>query len=350
MTEAPLSLPDVRGKVLLDEGPASETVGLNQSELSRIREAVRRATVRNLGDSMLLSAGLDTSIVASVASETRKFACYTVRFRLGDSPDIAYAETLTKKLGLPWKIVDLEDGDSLETTLDAVVGTLGTFDPMEVRNSATIYRGMKELASAGYREVMTGDAADELFAGYSFIYNLPPKKMMEALHHLWDVMQFSSIPLARSLGMEAKIPYLDEGVVKIAKRLGPESLVGVKDGTKYGKYLLRVAFEDAIGAGAAWRAKVPIEYGSGTTLLTEYLSGKVKDADFLSRKEKIRRDGVNIRDKEQLVYYEMYARRFPPPGETARTHLRCPECGTDVNDGATFCTRCGAYPIRPARK
>jgi asparagine synthase (glutamine-hydrolysing) len=324
-------------------------VAAARTEVERIREGVRKAVSRNLGDCMLLSAGLDTSIIAFLAREHREFTCYTVHFTLGESPDVAYARSLTKRLGLPWRLIDLEGGASLEETLEDVVESLGTFDPMEVRNSAAVHRGMKELAKAGFKEVMTGDAADELFAGYSFIYNLPPQKMMEALHHMWDVMQFSSIPLAESLGMKAKIPFLDRGVVDLAKRLGPKSLVGVRNGTKYGKYLLRVAFEDTIGAKAAWRVKTPIELGSGTTSLTEYFSGKVKDSDFTRKKEEIRNDGVNIRDKEQLVYYEMYARKFPPPGESAHSFLRCPECGADVTVGAEFCTRCGAYPIKGIR-
>lgn len=324
-------------------------MGPGISEIDRVREAVKKGVRQNLGDGMLLSAGLDTSIVAHLAKKDGRFACYTVHFTLGDSPDIAYARKLTDKLGLPWKVIDLKGGAELEDTLEEVVGVLGTFDPMEVRNSATVRRGMQALAEAGYRKVMTGDAADELFAGYSFIYNLPPRKMIDALRHLWGVMQFSSIPLAKSLGMEAKIPFLDKDVVSIAKELKPGSLVGVRDGVKYGKYILRVAFEGDLGVSAAWRVKTPIEYGSGTTTLTEYFSKKINDSDFAHRKKSIRRDGVTIRDKEQLAYYEIYRRRFPPPGESARTATRCPDCGADVKEDAEFCTRCGAYPIKAVR-
>lgn len=325
---------------------AADVLGPNVPPVGEVRRVVETGVRQNLGDSLLLSAGLDTSIIASLASEDRKFACYTVHFALGESPDLPFAKRLTERLGLPWKVVDLEGGAALEETLQEVVGSLVTFDPMEVRNSATIHRGMQELAKEGYTKVMTGDAADELFAGYSFIYGLPQERMMDALHHMWDVMQFSSVPLAKSLGMEAKIPFLDQGVVKIAKRLSPESLVGVREGTKYGKYILRVAFEGRIGADAAWRVKTPIEFGSGTTSLPDYFASRVSDAEFLSRRKEIGRDGVRIRDKEQLVYYEMYAKKFPPPGESARSPFRCPDCGADVREAAEFCTRCGAYPIR----
>jgi len=314
-------------------------------ECARIIEG---SVERNLGDSVLLSGGLDTTIIAHLAASARP-RCYTVFFPLRDAPDIPYARSTARRLGLDWELLELRP-EALTETLAEVIRVLRTFDPMEVRNSLTVYRGMVAARDAGFSRVMTGDGADELFAGYSFSFNLPPSQLKKRLRHLWSVMHFSSKPMAESLGISARLPYLDGSVVDFAKTLGPSQLVGSRGGKRYGKLILRLAFESAIGKRSAWRVKTPIEYGSGTTHLPRYYASKIGDREFArAKKDATSRDRVQIRDKEHLEYYSIYRRAFPPPSEVARTGLRCPCCGADVRPASSFCLTCGAYPITPVR-
>jgi asparagine synthase (glutamine-hydrolysing) len=309
------------------------------------REVVEGSIYRNSGDSLLLSGGLDTSIIAHVLARRQRPRCYVVFFPLADSPDIPYATSIAKRLGLDLEVLELAPAVLRERLAD-VIRVLRTFDPMEVRNSVVVYHGFAAARDQGFSKVMTGDAADELFAGYSFSFNLPPQELMGRLRDLWRVMRFSSKPIAADLGISASLPYLDDRVVGFAESLRPEQLVGSRNGKKYGKLILRTAFEGTIGKSSAWRVKTPIEYGSGTTYLPKYYASKIEDGAFMrGAKDAASQDGVKIRDKEHLQYYTLYRSMFSPPSELARTDHRCPSCGADVMPGATFCVTCGAYPI-----
>jgi asparagine synthase (glutamine-hydrolysing) len=312
--------------------------------LDECRSVVDKSVNSCTCDCILLSGGLDTSIVAHLASKANP-SCYTVVFPYGKSPDLFYAKLVAEKLGLKWRMVELSPA-TLDHRLTSVISILNTFDPMEVRNSVAVYQGLLEAVWDGFSRVMTGDGADELFAGYSFIFNLEPNQMMLRLRQLWSVMHFSSKPMAESLKMNALLPYLDKNVVEFAKKLEPQHFVGQRIGRKYGKFILRVAFENLIGKRLAWRKKTPIEHGSGTTALSKYYSEKIGDNQFLEEKIKIlRNDRVEIRDKEHLYYYKLFRNLCPPPAETSSTPYRCPSCWADAPKGSTFCVVCGAYPI-----
>jgi asparagine synthase (glutamine-hydrolysing) len=320
------------------------SVPLFGDSLDECRRVVSKSVDDCIGDCVMLSGGLDTSIVTHLAFKTEP-TCYTVFFPYGRSPDLFYAKSVAKKLGLKWRVAELSPA-MLDSRLSSVIGVLNTFDPMEVRNSVAVYQGLLEAACDGFSHVVTGDGADELFAGYNFIFNLEPSQMMLRLRQLWSVMRFSSREMAQSLRMSASLPYLGRDVVEFVKELGPQHLVGQRKGKKYGKFILRVAFEDLIGKRLAWRKKTPVEHGSGTTALSWYYSEKIGDNEFLEEKRRILRDDrVIIRDKEHLHYYKLFRNIYPPPVQASSTPYRCPSCWADAPKESTFCVVCGAYPI-----
>jgi asparagine synthase (glutamine-hydrolysing) len=323
-----------------------ERVETKIGRAAECRNVVERSIIKNLGDSILLSGGLDTSIIANVAVQQASPKCFTVFFPMGDAPDVYHARSIARRLGLDWEPVELSQ-ELLTERLSAVIRVLRTFDPMEVRNSVAVYHGLGAAKDRGLRKTMTGDAADELFAGYSFTFNLPPRELLRKLRRLWQVMRFSSVPMAKDLGLSAALPYLDDSVVEFAETLEPRQLVATRNGKKYGKLILRVAFEDLVGKRSAWRAKTPAEFGSGTTVLPRYFADRVTDEAFGSGLKQAALDGVKIRDKEHLQYYRLYRAMFSPPSGSATTGVRCPDCGGDARQSSTFCVTCGAYPIVP---
>ncbi len=259
------------------------------------------------------------------------------------APDIEYAKLMAEHLSLKHK-VHIFGMKELMENLPEVVKTLRVFDPMEIRNSAAVYIGMKEAKKEGVSTFLTGDACDELFAGYSFLFNLGPSELKASLARLWDVMSFSAIPMAESLGMVAKIPFLDPEVKQLASRVDPSFLVVEHEGQKWGKWIVRKAFEGLLPSQITWRVKTPIEYGCGTTTLPQIFDERIPDEELREKQRDIKElEGVTIRDREHLAYYEIFHRVFGTrPKTTGRT---CPGCQYEVRGDATFCRTCGAYPI-----
>lgn len=319
-----------------------------------LRKRIFRAVSETLGDSMLLSGGLDTSIIAAVISsllgveERQNFRAYTVILKGAPSPDLEYSKVASNRFQIPHQVHSV-DIPELEGSLREVIGVLKSFDPMEIRNSVTVYIGMKRAKLDGCSKIMTGDASDELFAGYSFVFSQTAEKARETLSHLWGVMHFSSIPLASSLGMEARLPFLHPEVKELAmKRIDFAFLTGRREssGEVFGKFILRKSFEKMLPTEIAWRTKTPIEHGSGTTVLPQWYSKTVKDGEYVTKRRKyLEQDGVRLRDKEQLKYYEIYRDMLGPPVPRDRTLRMCPACTSNVPAPATFCTICGEYPI-----
>jgi len=314
------------------------------AELVRdLRKVLESAVERNRAEAILLSGGLDTSIVASLAARQDPLKAYTVALDGAPAPDLEYARLMAKRLGLNHNVLvfNLEEFMGF---LPEVVKSLRVFDPMEVRNSAAVYMGMKAAEKDGVSSFLTGDACDELFAGYSFLFNLDPAGLKASLKHLWDVMSFSAMPMAESLGMVARIPFLDTEVKELAGGVDPSLLVVEENGRKWGKWIVRKAFEDLLPRQITWRVKTPIEHGCGTTILPHVFEEKMSDEEFHGKQQEIKEgDAVTIRDKEQLAYYEVFQRVMGP--RLVTSGRVCPQCQFEVRKDATFCRTCGAYPI-----
>jgi asparagine synthase (glutamine-hydrolysing) len=312
---------------------------------SKLRLLLEMAVKKNLAESILLSGGLDTSILAVIASRFTSLKAVTVAFKNAPASDVEYAALIANKLGLK-HIVHVFNEDELYTAIPVVVKTLKSFDPMEIRNSVTIYVGLKVAKEDGVHTVMTGDGCDELFAGYSFLFGIEKEKLDYELKKLWSVMIFSSVLLARVLGMEARLPYLDPDFKDSAMKLDSSYKVQTESGQVYGKWILRKAYERILPKEITWRVKTPIEYGSGTTTLPRLFNRKIPDVEFDDKKRRyLEEDRVTIRDKEQLFYYEVYRSMIGVPHSTSMEGKLCPQCNSNVPENATYCRTCGAYPI-----
>ncbi len=320
---------------------------LNESTASaaELRRLLARIVRERPADGILLSAGLDTSALAALAHEG---GCHPLAVTVcwdREAPDFAFAVELARRLGLEHHVI-WADADALLGAMPEVVGVLRTFDPMELRNSAVQYVALRELARLGARTAWVGDAADELFAGYSYMAAMEPDELAAYTRELASFMRFSAAPLGRALGVEVISPYLDPDVVRHGVELNPHEKVGWRDGERHGKWVLRLAVQDLLPSHFVWRTKTPAEYGSGSTRLVGAVLDRLSEADF----ERIRReardaDGVRLRDREQAYYYGVFRTRFQAP-RTRHGVPRCPECQAVLGSPRSrYCACCGAYPV-----
>jgi len=309
-----------------------------------LRSLMEDAVKRNLAEGLLLSGGLDTSIIALIASKFTSLKAFTVALESAPAPDVEYASLVARRLGIE-HFIHYFNEDELYDALHATIRVVRSFDPMEIRNSAAIYIALRVARGEGLNAIMTGDGSDELFAGYSFLFDLEGDELKSELERLWRVMRFSSIPLAEALGIEAKLPYLDPHVRDFASKLNPSYMIREERGQKWGKWILRKAFEGLLPDEIIWRVKTPIEHGSGTTILPALFEQKISDEEFQEKRGKyLEADRVVIRSKEQLFYYEIY-RSTVGTSHPVKRGKTCPYCNSDVEEGATYCRICGSYPI-----
>ena len=310
-----------------------------------LRVLLTDSVKRNFSKLVLLSGGLDSSILASII---RPECSITVG--LGDKArDFFFANEIAKRYCTIHLQVIL-NYETLISIMHDLIRILKTFDPIEIRNSSVIYAGINEARHKGYSSVMTGDGGDELFAGYNYMvrYHDDLKNLDEELHRLWQIMHFSSAEIGKALGLDVKTPYLDENFISYAKSIDISDKIGAYNGKTWGKFILRKSFETYLGKEIAWRSKMAQEEGAQTTLIKNFAGIELDDKQFEDEIEKASLEGVKIRDKEHLYYYLIYKENFSIPKKDKKSHnLRCPECLAAFIWNGRYCRTCGSFPVVP---
>ncbi len=311
----------------------------------RIRDMLDEVVGANTGDALLLSGGLDTSILATIAARHAELQAFTIALKGANAPDIQYAELVAERLGLKHTIYRFNDSELYEA-IDTVIQVMKSFDPMEIRNSVTVQVGLRIAKEQGAKKVITGDGCDELFAGYSFFFPMTFERLEKELAKMWSIMRFSSQTLAESLGIEVNLPYLQEKFKSLSMQIPVELKVHREMGRVHGKWIMRKAFEDTLPQEIIWRTKAPIEQGSGTTELPRFFDKITSNEQFSEKRERyLMDDNITIRDKEHLFYYERYRALLGVPHPENPNERVCPECHSNICEGGNFCRTCGAYPV-----
>jgi len=305
-----------------------------------LKELVEQAVERSTADGVLLSGGLDTSILSAIAAkQKRKLRAVCIAVAGTASPDESFAMMMAERCGFSLRILRPSLAD-LVAAMPAVMRVLGRFDPMELRNSAVVWLALRAAKEGGIAAVLTGDAADELFAGYSYIIAMPPEQVRPYLDFLNGVMRFSSQPMGAILGVHVHLPYLDPPVREFALTMSRDNLVVERDGQHFGKNVLREAFADLLPQEITWRIKTPIEYGSGSHALQKFVADSVADEEFESTRRQIAA-GLSLRSRRSSSRRRVWNRSRNSNARRKATRRRpCP---------ATCPRSTGAWLARPAR-
>ena len=316
---------------------------INPSIIEKVRNglesAVKAQLMSDVPYGVLLSGGLDSSIIAAI---TQKFSkkriesnstesawwpqLHSFAVGLEGSPDLIAAQKAADYIGTVHHEVHFTIQEALDALPD-VIYHIETYDITTVRASTPMYLLARVIKSMGIKMVLSGEGSDELFGGYLYFHKAPNaqefheelvRKMSKL--HLYDCLRANKSLMA--WGVEGRVPFLDKDFIDIAMNLNPSDKMNIKlldpstgSGTtkqRMEKWILRKAFEDMLPENICWRQKEQFSDGVGYNwidTLKKMTEEKVSDAEFARREMRF---PVNTpKTKEEYYYREIYSRLFP---------------------------------------
>lgn len=289
-----------------------------------------------------LSGGLDSSIIAYFLKH-RKPKAVAVIAEDFVSTDLTYCQIISNEMELPLTIYNVKTSEILEA-VNETIKILKNFNDIEIRNNVVMYLAIKWAKENGEKSLITGDGADELFAGYSFLINKPEEELESEIKRVCSVMHFPTQKIGKSMGISIESPFLDESVIELAKKIPVNLKVKNENEKRQGKWILRKTFEKYIPQQITWRVKSPMQDGAGTSGLTGLFNSVIVEEKFVESKLTAEKeDGVVIRSRESMYYYEIFKKAFGSPVDNNSQEI-CPYCKHEVKN-SKFCRMCGAFPI-----
>ena len=313
----------------------------NETEIYTILDKVISNSKSNW---ISLSGGLDSSIIGHFIKNKapNSLAIITKDF-LG--ADLSYSQIISKHLNIPLEICYV----TTEQILDGIKNTikiLKNFNDIEIRNSVVMYLLLDELHKKNVKTVLTGDGADEIFAGYNFLLKKSEKEIEDELKRIRKIMHFPSEEIAKTFGIKIESPFLDKRVLDFADSIPISMKVNNKNEKVFGKWILRKAFEEYLPKSIIWREKSPMQDGAGTVELTNLFESIISDEVFTKKTEKIKAShDVIIRSKESLHYYEIFKENFDITPKSDMSKNFCSDCNSEIAENLKFCRMCGKFPI-----
>ena len=289
-----------------------------------------------------LSGGLDSTIIAHFLKNKKPKAIAVIAEDFV-STDLTYCQIVSKDMGLDLSIVNVKTAVILEA-IEETIKILKNFNDIEIRNNVVMYLAIKWAKDKGEKSIITGDGADELFAGYSFLINKPEEELEKEIKRVCSVMHFPTQEIGKALGVNIESPFLNESVISLANKIPVNLKVREENGKRHGKWILRKTFEKVIPKQIVWREKSPMQEGSGTAGLTNLFESVINEETFVEKKLTVEKvDGVVIRSRESMYYYEIFRKLFGSPVDKQSVDT-CPYCKHHV-EKSKFCRMCGAFPI-----
>lgn len=292
-----------------------------------LEDAVHRQLMSDVPYGVLLSGGLDSSIISAVA---KKFAARRVEndneteawwpqlhsFAIGlkGAPDLIAARKVAEHIGTVHHEINFTVEEALDALSD-VIYHIETYDVTTVRASTPMYLLARFIKSMGVKMVLSGEGSDEIFGGYLYFHKAPDAK---ALHeetvrkldklHLYDCLRANKTLSA--WGVEGRVPFLDKEFMDIAMRINPADKMCGRNG-KIEKHILRQAFEGYLPESVAWRQKEQFSDGVGYNWidsLREMAEKKVSDKQMERAAERF---PINPpMSKEEYWYRTMFEEHF----------------------------------------
>jgi asparagine synthase (glutamine-hydrolysing) len=276
-------------------------------------EAVHRQLMGDVPVGVFLSGGLDSSLVAAIAARilaARGERLKTFAVGTPGSPDLAAARAVAAHVGSEHHETTYSAAEALDA-LPGVVRAIESFDPGLVRSAVPNYM-LARFTAAHVKVVLTGEGADELFAGYDYMREFAEpdalhaelERTVRSLHNL-NLQRCDRVTMAH--GLEARVPFLDREVIDWAMRLPAEAKLAPPGTVE--KRLLREAFDGWLPPELLWRDKAEFGDGSGARdVLSEAVAAAVTDAELEAERGAVT---PPLRTKEELAYFRIFRDHLP---------------------------------------
>ena len=292
-----------------------------------LEEAVHRQLMSDVPYGVLLSGGLDSSVISAIA---KKYAAKRIEtdgasdawwpqlhsFAVGlkGAPDLVKAREVAEYIGT----VHHEINYTLQEGLDAirdVIYFIETYDVTTVRASTPMYLLARVIKSMGIKMVLSGEGADEIFGGYLYFHKAPDARAFheETVRKLSKLHLYDCLRANKSLaawGVEGRVPFLDKEFLDVAMRLAPE--VKMAPGKVIEKKVVREAFESLLPVSVAWRQKEQFSDGVGYSwidTLKEVTAAAVSDEQMAHAAERF--PVHPPMNKEEYYYRSIFEEHFP---------------------------------------
>lgn len=308
-----------------------EAVADAPASVSALREglekAVREQLMSDVPYGVLLSGGLDSSVISAIA---KRYAARRVEtdgkmaawwpqlhsFAIGleGAPDLAKAREVADFIGTVHHEIHYTIQEGLDALRD-VIYYIETYDVTTVRASTPMYLLARVIKSMGIKMVLSGEGADEIFGGYLYFHKAPDARAFheETVRKLSKLYLYDCLRANKSLaawGVEGRVPFLDKEFLDVAMRLNPEAKMC--PGKTIEKKIVREAFADLLPESVAWRQKEQFSDGVGYSwidTLKEFTSKEVTDEQMAHAAERF---PVNPpRNKEEYYYRSIFEEHFP---------------------------------------
>ena len=308
-----------------------EAVKDNESSVASVRDALEAAVKRQLmcdvPYGVLLSGGLDSSVISAIAQKysSRRVETgdtqgawwpqlHSFAVGLKGAPDLSKAAEVARHIGT----VHHEINYTIEEGIDAlrdVIYYIETYDVTTVRASTPMYLLARVIKSMGIKMVLSGEGADEVFGGYLYFHKAPDARAFheETVRKLGKLHLYDCLRANKSLsawGVEGRVPFLDKEFLDVAMRLNPASKMC--PGSTIEKKIVREAFSDMLPESVVWRQKEQFSDGVGYSwidTLKAMTAAAVSDEDMAHAAERF---PINPpRNKEEYYYRSIFEEHFP---------------------------------------
>ncbi|MDP2338293.1 MAG: asparagine synthase B [Bacteroidota bacterium] len=292
-----------------------------------LEDAVHRQLMSDVPYGVLLSGGLDSSVISAIA---KKYAAFRIEtqdseqaywpqlhsFAVGlvGSPDLAAAQKVADHIGTVHHQIHFTVQEGLDAIRD-VIYHLETYDVTTVRASTPMYLLSRVIKSMGVKMVLSGEGADEIFGGYLYFHKAPNARAFheETVRKLNKLHLYDCLRANKSLaawGVEGRVPFLDKEFLDVAMRINPEEKMA-KNG-RMEKWVIRKAFEDYLPASVAWRQKEQFSDGVGYNWI-DSLKAMVNEkvTDEMMNTSKFRFPINTPMSKEEYYYRSIFTEHFP---------------------------------------